>query len=101
MGPSGIGKTTLLRIILGLEQADQGTIIWSDPSTGKVQHPGQISVVFQENRLLDFTTAIKNIQFVEGKEGRRNHLLPHQRHSPLQLDEQDCNQPERLRLAPS
>ncbi|HTX79489.1 MAG TPA: ABC-F family ATP-binding cassette domain-containing protein [Longilinea sp.] len=32
MGPNGCGKTTLLRIILGLEKPDSGTIHWT-PST--------------------------------------------------------------------
>lgn len=46
MGASGCGKTTLLRILLGLEQADGGEI------SGL---PQRISVVFQEDRLLPFS----------------------------------------------
>ena len=42
IGPSGIGKTTLFNIILGLEKADNGDLL-----TG-----GSISVVFQENCLI-------------------------------------------------
>lgn len=41
-GVSGIGKTTLLRIMMGLEKADSGEIIGV---------PGKIAAVFQEDRL--------------------------------------------------
>lgn len=29
MSPSGTGKTTLFRILMGLEKADEGDIIWN------------------------------------------------------------------------
>lgn len=32
MGPSGIGKTTVLNIIMGLEKADSGNVVISDES---------------------------------------------------------------------
>lgn len=55
-GESGCGKTTLLRLILGLEKAQNGNII--NPNGWKP------SVVFQENRLLPFKTALQNILLV-------------------------------------
>ena len=42
MAPSGRGKTTLLRVILGLTKPDRGTV------TGR---PAKIAAVFQEDRL--------------------------------------------------
>lgn len=59
MGTSGIGKTTLLRILLGLEQPDSGT----------VRAPARISAVFQENRLLGYADAVKNIRIAAGRSG--------------------------------
>ncbi len=51
-GESGIGKTTVTRLILGLEKNDSGEItIRSD-----------ISAVFQEDRLLPFRTIYENLQ---------------------------------------
>ena len=44
MAPSGTGKTTLLRVLLGLEQPDRGTV--------SVQEHCRWSAVFQEDRLL-------------------------------------------------
>ncbi len=56
MGKSGIGKTTLLNILMGLEKAESGSI------TGL--YDKRISVVFQENRLCHNITALLNIKMV-------------------------------------
>ncbi|MDO4291868.1 MAG: ATP-binding cassette domain-containing protein [Eubacteriales bacterium] len=58
MAPSGTGKTTLFSILLGLEQADCGSIEGLD---GK-----RISAVFQENRLLEGYDALTNLRLVTG-----------------------------------
>lgn len=52
MGESGCGKTTLLRILLGLERADGGLIEGLPP---------RISAVFQEDRLCDEFSAVSNV----------------------------------------
>ena len=54
-GASGCGKTTLLRIIAGLEEKDGGTI------NGV---PEKISYVFQEDRLCEDFSAVSNIMAV-------------------------------------
>lgn len=56
MGPSGTGKTTLLRLLLGLESADAGRI----EGTG----PGTVSAMFQEDRLCETLTAVENVALV-------------------------------------
>lgn len=58
MAPSGGGKTTLLRILLGLEAADRGTVSGVE---GR-----RLSAVFQEDRLLERLTAEENLRFVMG-----------------------------------
>lgn len=55
-GKSGIGKTTLLRIIAGLEKADSGEITFA----------GKVSMVFQEDRLLENTDVYTNLYCVLG-----------------------------------
>jgi sulfonate transport system ATP-binding protein len=61
LGGSGCGKTTLLRLIAGLDQATTGTIaVDGVPLTGT--NPA-ISAVFQEPRLLPWLTASANIAF--------------------------------------
>ena len=56
MGASGIGKTTLLKIILGIIKPDSGSI--------KASSAIKISTVFQEDRLLESETALRNVLFV-------------------------------------
>jgi NitT/TauT family transport system ATP-binding protein len=56
MGTSGVGKTTLANIMMGLRKADSGKIIGLQ---GK-----KISAVFQEDRLIEHLDAIKNIMLV-------------------------------------
>ena len=71
MGTSGIGKTTLLRILMGLEHADSGSISGIDIKS--------VSCMFQENRLIPDLSAIDNVRIVlRGKPNRqeiRNNLL--------------------------
>lgn len=57
MAPSGKGKTTLLRILIGLEQADRGKVAGIE---GK-----DISVVFQEDRLCENLNVLSNIRLVQ------------------------------------
>jgi len=52
VGPNGTGKTTLLRIIAGLEDFD----------SGEVDVSGEIAMVFQEDILLPWMTAYENIE---------------------------------------
>lgn len=55
MAPSGYGKTTLLRIIAGLEMSDSGTMATVPAGIQPV-----IGMVFQENRLCPQASALDN-----------------------------------------
>lgn len=57
MGESGAGKTTLVRIIAGLENADRGA----------VSGAGVVSFDFQEDRLINDISAADNIMLVLDK----------------------------------
>ncbi len=59
-GSSGIGKTTLFRLLLGLERPDAGEIIGM---RGK-----KPAVVFQDDRLLPWATALENVSLVSNEE---------------------------------
>ncbi len=53
MGPSGVGKTTLLRIIAGLIR----------PDAGKRRCQARIATIFQDTRLLPWQSALDNAAF--------------------------------------
>lgn len=57
MAPSGKGKTTLLRILIGLEKPDSGKISGMEEK--------DISVVFQEDRLCENLNVLSNIRLVQ------------------------------------
>ena len=68
LGPSGIGKTTILRTIAGLEKIQSGKIILKDKvlsSKNKHVEPENrnISLAFQDNSLFPHYNVIKNIEF--------------------------------------
>ncbi|MBQ8618145.1 MAG: ABC transporter ATP-binding protein [Clostridia bacterium] len=56
LGPSGRGKTTLLRLIAGLEKPRSGTITISQNT--------RICFCFQEDRLLPWKTVLENVALV-------------------------------------
>lgn len=56
MGESGVGKTTLLNILMGIENMDSGEI---DGIKGR-----KFSAVFQEDRLIEDFNAVTNIKLV-------------------------------------
>ena len=66
LGPSGIGKTTILRTIAGLEKIDKGLIklngkLLSSKDTHSEPEDRNISLAFQDNSLFPHFTVEKNI----------------------------------------
>ena len=58
-GPSGEGKTTLLRLLMGLEEPDAGTV--ARPLGAR------LAATFQEDRLCDNLTATANLRVPHGR----------------------------------
>ena len=68
LGPSGIGKTTILRSIAGLEKIKSGKIILknkviSSKDFHEEPENRNISLAFQDNSLFPHYNVIKNIEF--------------------------------------
>ncbi|NCG22565.1 MAG: ATP-binding cassette domain-containing protein [Actinobacteria bacterium] len=76
VGPNGGGKTTILRLIAGLEALDEGTLtinerVFDRPSTGVFvpAEERQLAMVFQDHRLLPHLNAIDNVAYPRRRRG--------------------------------
>ena len=81
LGPSGIGKTTILRSIAGLEQIDKGFIklkskIISSDKIFVEPEDRNISLSFQENALFPHYTVEKNINFGINRRNKSRRINP-------------------------
>lgn len=84
MGKSGMGKTTLLNILMGFVTPDSGTL------SGV---PGRVAAVFQEDRLCEGFSALDNVRFVTGNAVAARDILAHL--NQLGLTREDAAQPVR------
>ncbi|VEU63597.1 ATP-binding cassette domain-containing protein [Mycoplasmopsis bovirhinis] len=77
VGPSGIGKTTLLYHIAKIFKANNGTIEYFDANSNKILNP-KIDLVFQDFNLFDNLNVTENIEVGNGVLGfnlNKDHLL--------------------------
>ncbi len=67
IGKSGVGKSVLLKHIIGLLQPDEGDILFNGKTVGKMTRSeramlkNQVSYMFQNNALFDSMTVFENI----------------------------------------
>jgi phospholipid/cholesterol/gamma-HCH transport system ATP-binding protein len=69
VGPSGTGKSTLLRIIAGLTEPDAGEVFWCGIPLPEIQAqhqtpPLRVGMVFQQAALFDSLTVEENVGFL-------------------------------------
>ena len=63
IGASGSGKSTLLNIISGILKPDGGQVCICGAISEEFNDWGSISYMFQDDRLLPWRTAIRNVEF--------------------------------------
>ena len=65
LGPNGCGKTTLLRIVGGIEPASRGAVLLDGlPVQADRRHQRHVGIVFQEDRLLPWLSLRDNVTLV-------------------------------------
>ena len=79
MGPSGSGKSVLLRHIIGLEEPDQGDILFDGKSIlqSEVAREYRLAMVFQSGALLNSLTVGQNVGL---------YLQEHRLRKPAEID---------------
>lgn len=75
IGPSGAGKTTLIKTTLGMEKADSGTSLVLGQQMPNRQILGQIGHMAQSDALYETLTAKENLAFFAQLKGVERHQL--------------------------
>src|SRR3989344_1151776 len=78
VGKSGAGKTTLIRIILGLEKATYGEVFFDGQNISAIDSDGlqkirrRIGGIYQDYKLLPLKTVYENVSYIMAIEGKDN-----------------------------
>lgn len=74
LGKSGSGKTTLLSVLGGMDLPWSGKLIFAGTEINKKNvdqyRAKHVSIIFQNYNLIDYLTAVENIELITGKEAK-------------------------------
>lgn len=81
VGKSGAGKTTLIRLILGLEKPSLGSVFFAGKNLNDIDNAElqkvrrKIGGIFQDYKLLPTKTVYENVAYIMEVEGKPNDLI--------------------------
>lgn len=86
LGPSGTGKTTLLRIVAGLENADAGRVVFDGNDLKNVPpHARGFGLMFQDLALFPHKNVFENVAFGLRMQNASAHEIATRVHKTLEL----------------
>ncbi len=96
VGPSGAGKTTILNIILGLDNDYEGAVLVNgQPLKSCDEHPARMGCMFQEPRLMPWLTVSQNLDLVlDGQPGHEERI--HRLLEQVELSGREASYPGQL-----
>lgn len=84
VGKSGVGKTTIIRLILGLEKATYGNVFFDGKNVNGMESAElqkmrrRIGSIYQDYKLLAKETVYENVAYLMQLEGRENKEIAYQ-----------------------
>ncbi len=105
VGKSGAGKTTLIRLILGLEKPTYGNVFFEGQNVSKIEAAQlqklrrKIGGIYQDYRLLSNKTVFENVAYILAVEGKKNKEIENEVTKVLEvigLSEKISNFPKEL-----
>lgn len=75
VGPNGSGKTSLLRVVVGLLRAEEGTIVWGEEGVAPSSLPHSLLYLGHETGVNYALTALENLRWYFGLNGSKAHSL--------------------------
>ena len=96
LGPSGAGKTTLVKCLLGTLKLDGGAVEIQDTHMPNLAIMDRIGYMAQQDALYEDLTGLQNLVFFAQLKGKRKRIAIKQAHALMQLVELDRDENKKV-----